>query len=165
MGILEDYLRCLCYPFKDKTWVDYMYGQQHVTLYTCISITKNIEITAVQSKKYIVWYAVDCRLICKSIKWNYTNSNNNGFLNRSIHLVLVWRLDGDGLTTLTTATGLTTLTTATGLTTSFKCKHRRNWAAFTIATEIKSGIIISLLMSPLLGHRLSLWITHKENEP
>jgi hypothetical protein len=26
-------------------------------------------------------------------------------------------------------------------------------------------IIISLLMSPLLGHRPSLWITHKENEP
>jgi hypothetical protein len=24
-------------------------------------------------------------------------------------------------------------------------------------------IIISLLMSPLLGHRPSLWITHKEN--
>jgi hypothetical protein len=26
-------------------------------------------------------------------------------------------------------------------------------------------IIISLLMSPLLGHRPSLWITHKENGP
>jgi hypothetical protein len=26
-------------------------------------------------------------------------------------------------------------------------------------------IIISLLMVPLLGHRLSLWITHKENGP
>jgi hypothetical protein len=26
-------------------------------------------------------------------------------------------------------------------------------------------IIISLLMSPLLGHRYSLWISHKENGP
>jgi uncharacterized membrane protein YagU involved in acid resistance len=26
-------------------------------------------------------------------------------------------------------------------------------------------IIISLLMSPLLGHRPSLWITYKENGP
>jgi hypothetical protein len=26
-------------------------------------------------------------------------------------------------------------------------------------------MVISLLISPLLGHRLSLWITHKENEP
>jgi hypothetical protein len=26
-------------------------------------------------------------------------------------------------------------------------------------------IIISLLMSPLLGHKPSLWITHKENGP
>jgi hypothetical protein len=26
-------------------------------------------------------------------------------------------------------------------------------------------IIISLLLSPLLGHRPSLWITHKENGP
>jgi hypothetical protein len=26
-------------------------------------------------------------------------------------------------------------------------------------------VIISLLMSPLLGHRPSLWITHKENGP
>jgi hypothetical protein len=26
-------------------------------------------------------------------------------------------------------------------------------------------IINSLLMSPLLGHRPSLWITHKENKP
>jgi hypothetical protein len=28
-----------------------------------------------------------------------------------------------------------------------------------------TAIIISLLMSPLLGHRPSLWITHKENGP
>jgi hypothetical protein len=27
------------------------------------------------------------------------------------------------------------------------------------------NIIISLLKSPLLGHRPSLWITHKENQP
>jgi hypothetical protein len=26
-------------------------------------------------------------------------------------------------------------------------------------------IIVSLLMSPLLGHRPILWITHKENGP
>jgi hypothetical protein len=34
-----------------------------------------------------------------------------------------------------------------------------------IAIDIIIIIIISLLMSPLLGHRPSLWITRKENGP
>jgi hypothetical protein len=38
---------------------------------------------------------------------------------------------------------------------------------FVLSTTLHSFIIIiiSLLMSPLLGHRPSLWITHKENRP
>jgi hypothetical protein len=31
--------------------------------------------------------------------------------------------------------------------------------------QIALYIVISLLISPLLGHRPSLWITHKEKEP
>jgi glycyl-tRNA synthetase alpha subunit len=34
---------------------------------------------------------------------------------------------------------------------------------FFYQTELKPISFISLLMSPLLGHRPSLWITHKEN--
>jgi hypothetical protein len=33
------------------------------------------------------------------------------------------------------------------------------------ATDNEIPNIISLLMSPLLGHRPSLWITHKANRP
>jgi hypothetical protein len=35
------------------------------------------------------------------------------------------------------------------------------WYQYAIACNI----IISLIMSPLLGHRPSLWITHKKNGP
>jgi hypothetical protein len=38
-------------------------------------------------------------------------------------------------------------------------------AAVGRALPLVSTTLISLLMSLLLGHRLSLWITHKENGP
>jgi hypothetical protein len=43
--------------------------------------------------------------------------------------------------------------------------HQCGFILFYLFTSAVFFIIISLLMSPLLGHSPSLWITHKENGP
>jgi hypothetical protein len=35
----------------------------------------------------------------------------------------------------------------------------------SLSLRLELYLIINLLMSPLLGHRPTLWITHKENGP
>jgi hypothetical protein len=45
------------------------------------------------------------------------------------------------------------------------CKCRSEWKDFHDVGDRLISYIISLLISPLLGHRPSLWITHKKNGP
>jgi hypothetical protein len=60
-----------------------------------------------------------------------------------------------GFTTDQTAMGLSSVTSAVLLIANSVLQN----------VGVSDLVIISLLMSPLLGHRPSLWITHKENGP